>query len=141
MCDPYIQEYYRSVKQFVSRSGLTACQAKSGFKLFAKIINGLQKWALVSKELTSYLLFQVLPRCYQELCVHLYVLGNSGYRLHCGHYQDQPVQHGIRHCGLLFHVVRTRVPHQATQETCQSVSFFICLGNLCFIFLIRSLLL
>lgn len=66
--------------------------------------------------------FQFVPRCTEELCVHVHVLGNPGDSVHCGYNTYQPVQHGLCDSCVLFHVVWTGVPDQATQAACPSVS-------------------
>ena len=48
------KEYFKSVKQFVSRSRPTFCRANSGFKLFAKVIRVRQKSSLVEKDTMLY---------------------------------------------------------------------------------------
>lgn len=74
---------------------------------------------------------QILPGCCQVCCVWVHVLGDLGHRFHHRYGSYQPVQYGIRHWGILLHVVWPGLAHQTPEEAAENVSIvYLCVSVL-----------
>ena len=60
--EKFSQELYQSVKQFGSKLGLTFCQARSGFKLFAKLAADIISKILMHINIMSFYK-EILAKC------------------------------------------------------------------------------
>ena len=63
--EKFLQDYHQSSKQFVSRSGPTFCRARSGSKMFAKVISS-QHWKVNNLVMLRCHFSDLDPNCLQR---------------------------------------------------------------------------